>query len=651
MSPNKKILLTISLATVLAFLSVVAVVAVFAATRRELTSSIRVRYISMEVSGEATARWKVGSEEWHNMTTGGEANGATKLTFGLEANQNASLSPTDKDIQLTAENDYVVFEYKFTNSGGKDYAIDLFYQDNEIEDTNISVFCLNSDEEIASEFNENINTHFGDWTTTTISANKTKYVYILAKIRDIASDAKYSGLFQFNLDGKDYSSDLEFDGAGTITKLKNNNLSVLHIPSEIDGTPITKIAKNAIIDQSTLIEITIPDSVTEIEQGALNKNCTSLKYISIPFVGATKEATKTPQTCFGYIFGATSDTSQNSSLPTTLTNVIITGGTSIGKLGFYFCTGLTSITIPSGVINIGNNAFFYCTGLTSITIPSGVINIGNSAFFYCTGLTSITIPSGVTNIGEGAFQSCSGLTGDLTIPSGVESIGKCAFDGCSGFNGNLTIPQGVTSIGDKTFEDCSGFTGNLTIPSGVTSIGSNAFYNCGGFNGNLIIPQGVASIGDGAFENCSGFTGNLVIPGSVSFIGYRAFQKCSGFNGGLTIEQGVTNIRNYAFSLCSGLTSVTIPSSVTNIGFRAFNSCSKLTEVTIESEYVYTEATSRSACEELLNYAKTIRVLTSLIPTDPDDYAENGHAYINKTNFPTITTESINGKDYTVYKK
>lgn len=79
------------------------------------------------------------------------------------------------------------------------------------------------------------------------------------------------------------------------------------------------------------------------------------------------------------------------------------------------------ITIPStvnynnksySVTSIGNSAFFYCSGLTSITIPEGVTSIGDGAFEY-SGLTSITIPESVTSIGNDAFSGCSGLTSVL----------------------------------------------------------------------------------------------------------------------------------------------------------------------------------------------------------------------------------------------
>ena len=79
--------------------------------------------------------------------------------------------------------------------------------------------------------------------------------------------------------------------------------------------------------------------------------------------------------------------------------------------------------------NLGRGAFWGCSGLTSLTLPSGVTSIDYQTFYGCSGLTSLTIPSGVTSISSYAFYGCSGLT-SLTIPSGVTSISDCAFYGC-----------------------------------------------------------------------------------------------------------------------------------------------------------------------------------------------------------------------------
>ena len=199
--------------------------------------------------------------------------------------------------------------------------------------------------------------------------------------------------------------------------------------------------------------------------------------------------------------------------------------TSNDKLGdhvFYDCSGLTSLTLPSGLTEIGVGAFEACSGLTSITLPSGVTSIGECAFIYCSGLTSITLPSGVTKIGNDAFEACSGLT-SLTLPSGLTEIGHGAFQDCSGLT-SLTLPSGVTEIGDLTFTACSGLT-SLTLPSGVTSIGDYAFYACNGLT-SITLPSGLTSIGDDAFQYCSGLTSIYVYTEKLPKMGSSVFGDC-----------------------------------------------------------------------------------------------------------------------------
>ena len=186
-----------------------------------------------------------------------------------------------------------------------------------------------------------------------------------------------------------------------------------------------------------------------------------------------------------------------------------TNNDKLGDYVFYGCSGLTSLTIPSGVTEIGESAFSGCSGLTSLTLPSSVTSIGYYAFKGCSGLTSLTIPSGVTKIGAGAFNGCSGLT-SLTIPSGVTSIGRYAFYGCSRLT-SLTLPSGVTEIGELAFNGCSGLT-SLTIPSGVTSIGDYAFSGCSGLTSIYVYPENLPELGTDIFTGCDAKNCTVYVP-------------------------------------------------------------------------------------------------------------------------------------------
>ena len=387
---------------------------------------------------------------------------------------------------------------------------------------------------------------------------------------------------------------------------------------------VTSIGDSAFSGCSGLTSITIPDSVTSIGQGAFYE-CSGLISITIPFVG--KKADGTGAKHFGYIFGASVSRDNDEYVPESLTEVIITGGTSIGDYAFDGCSNLTSITIPNSVTSIGNNgAFRGCSGLTSITIPDSVTSIGDDAFYGCSGLTSITIPNSVTSIGDSAFYGCSGLT-SITISDSVTSIGSSAFYGCSGLT-SITIPDSVTSIGSGAFEYCSGLT-SITIPDSVTSIGRSTFYGCSGLT-SVTISDSVTSIGDDAFRGCSGLT-SITIPDSVTSIGSCAFYGCSGLTS-VTISDSVTSIGDYAFDGCSGLTSITISDSVTSIGYSAFRGCSGLTSITIPDSVTSIGYSAFYGCSGL----------TSI--TIPDSVTSIGYsAFENCSGLSRVIFENPNG--------
>lgn len=258
------------------------------------------------------------------------------------------------------------------------------------------------------------------------------------------------------------------------------SLTVLNIPSVIDGNGVTSIGVDAFSGCTGLTSITIPDSVTSIGSSAF-RGCKGLTSIS---GSATNVSTVAKQ-----------------AKPTSFT-VNITSGTSIDGSAFLDCTGLTSVTIGNGVTSIGGSAFDGCTRLTNITIPDSVTSIGDTTFSSCTGLTSVTIGKGVTSIGDGAFGGCKALT-SVTIPDSVTSIGTSAFSGCKGLT-SVTIGNGVISIGEFSFQSCTRLS-SVTIGNSVTSIGNWAFDGCSGLT-SITIPNSVTIIGDCAFRVCHDLT-------------------------------------------------------------------------------------------------------------------------------------------------
>ena len=194
-----------------------------------------------------------------------------------------------------------------------------------------------------------------------------------------------------------------------------SNLAKITIPNSV-----TFIGNQAFSGCSNLTSVTIPDSVTSIGGSAFSC-CHGLTSITIP-----DSVTSISDYAFYNCSGLTS---------VTIPNSVISIGESVfdgcSKLTYNEKDGLkylgnsenlylyladtTSTSITEAKIDencrfIGSSAFYYCSGLTSITIGNSVTSIGDSAFYYCSGLTSVTIGNSVTSIGERAFYYCSGLT-------------------------------------------------------------------------------------------------------------------------------------------------------------------------------------------------------------------------------------------------
>ena len=227
-----------------------------------------------------------------------------------------------------------------------------------------------------------------------------------------------------------------------------------------------------------------------------------------------------------------------------------------------------SLTIPAGVTTIGVMAFYDCTGFDgTLTIPASVTTIGMMAFNNCTNLTGITSGiTDFTNIDPTAFDTIKNkpVTCDPALAQIHQTYGFTNIAGAMGSTftiGALTYTV-LTAPVDSTpgtvsvkATDISAISGSLTLTGSVendgktysvTTIEANAFYGCTGLTGSLTIPSGVTTIGANAFRGCTGFDGTLTIPASVTTIGMMAFNNCTNLTG---ITSGITDFTNITRTL------------------------------------------------------------------------------------------------------
>ena len=373
------------------------------------------------------------------------------------------------------------------------------------------------------------------------------------------------------------------DGKVTITGCDTSLSGDIVLPSKIEGKPVTSIGWRAFWYCSSLTSITIPNSVTSIDDWAFN-GCEKLTQINVDTANTVYSSengvlfNKEKTELIRYPEGK-ADTSY--SIPSSVTN--------IGDRAFEDCSSLTSVTIPNSVTSIGNDAFSGCSGLTSITIPDSVTSIGDWAFSNCSSLTSITIPDSVTSIDDHAFFNCDSLAS--VYISDIASWCGIAFDDSDsnplGSGASLYLNGKLVTA--------------LVIPDSVTSIGKYAFCGCSSL-ASITIPDSVTSIGISAFYGCSSLT-SVTIGDSVTSISWYAFCNCSSLKS-ITIPNSVTSIDSNAFEYCSSLTSITIPDSVTSIGYRAFYDCSSLKDVYYSGTQEQWEKISIEDCNYGLTSAK-----------------------------------------------
>ena len=190
---------------------------------------------------------------------------------------------------------------------------------------------------------------------------------------------------------------------------------------------VTRISKKMFAYEKNIISVTVPKTVTEIEDHAFYR-CDKLETIFV------HEGVKLGKYAFSFIKNLRKIVLVHENGTRTIKKWVIRRDDLVPSPD-------GNIVIPEGVTDIEERTFRDCTSLKSIVIPRSVTYIWDEVFSGCTSLKSIVIPRSVTYIGDGIFSGCTSLK-SVDIPESVTQIGEYAFSGCTSLK-SVDIPSGT----------------------------------------------------------------------------------------------------------------------------------------------------------------------------------------------------------------
>ena len=292
--------------------------------------------------------------------------------------------------------------------------------------------------------------------------------------------------------------------------------------TNFENTKVSQVAQNVFSQCSSLISISLPNTITAIGDRAF-EGCSKLTSMDL-------SKTKT---------------------------------TTIGTSAFASCGNLGTIILPTTLTIIGTSAFKDDTNLRSVqNLEKTIVSIINkNAFLGCKNLSSVKLPQTLSTLGESAFEGCS----NLTAVSGFENTA-------------------VKILEARTFANCSSLS-TLSLARGLTEIRTEALIGCSILrNLDTLSTTKVTKIGDMAFKNTAGLT-SISLPTStfVSFA-QSAFEN-SGVQK-INNLKNCSKFKSFGASsfMNSGLKEIEFPNCTFSIEASAFKNCTALTKATFNSK-------------------------------------------------------------------
>ena len=166
------------------------------------------------------------------------------------------------------------------------------------------------------------------------------------------------------------------DGTYTILRYSGTKSTAI-IPLEVRGVAVTEINQEAFKDNKELETVIMHQGIKEIGRSAFY-GCTSIKSITLPFVGGSKTSNKR----LSYIFNDRAG-SYESGVPSSLLNVyLLDSCTEIETNAFSYCSNLREIHIPDTVKFIEDGTNYVTVGVAGSGYTSSINNKYKHLPFY-----------------------------------------------------------------------------------------------------------------------------------------------------------------------------------------------------------------------------------------------------------------------------
>ena len=176
-------------------------------------------------------------------------------------------------------------------------------------------------------------------------------------------------------------------------------------------------------DNQYLVNLTIPDSVTEIaamaflsqeDQGSSQFNyCDHLKQINVAKGNSAYSSED------GVLFQGCGTEGKNLILYPTAKGdsqyTIPDNVSSVYPCAFINCDGLTSVTFPENFKSLNEVAFVKCTDLSSLTFTGDSVAVNDNPFYDCTYPIAVTVPEAKEDDYKEAFSKAYSIDGEISI--------------------------------------------------------------------------------------------------------------------------------------------------------------------------------------------------------------------------------------------